>query len=138
MIKLPIKIILLLHVLVVSSCSSLDVLKENYQNFLSTSSNKFYVVEEGDSIWSMSIKLNLDPQLLISNNSLDKPYIIYPDQKLALYEYSNIQLGQCPLHRKRLREETDTIVPEHVIFQVQDLTRCFVSDAENWLSLARD
>jgi len=90
-IKLPIKIILLLHVLVVSSCSSLDVLKENYQNFLSTSSNKFYIVEEGDSIWSISIKLNLDPQLLISNNSLDKPYIIYPDQKLALYEYSNIQ-----------------------------------------------
>ena len=91
MIKLPIKIIFLLHVLVVSSCSSLDVLKENYQNFLSTSSNKFYVVEEGDSIWSISIKLNLDPQLLISNNNLDKPYIIYPDQKLALYEYSNIQ-----------------------------------------------
>ena len=91
MIKIPIKIIFLLHVLVVSSCSSLDVLKENYQNFLSTSSNKFYVVEEGDSIWSISIKLNLDPQLLISNNNLDKPYIIYPDQKLALYKYSNIQ-----------------------------------------------
>ena len=91
MIKLPIKIIFLILVLSLSSCSSLDVLKENYQNFLSTSSNKFYVVEEGDSIWSISIKLNLDPQLLISNNSLEKPYIIYPAQKLALYEYSNIK-----------------------------------------------
>jgi lipoprotein NlpD len=77
------KKILIVLILMISSCSSLDSLRQSYENF-SPPSNESYIVQQGDSIWSISIKFNLDTNLLIINNSLEDPYRIYPNQKLIL------------------------------------------------------
>jgi lipoprotein NlpD len=78
------KLILIIFILMISSCSSLAVLKKTYQNLMPDSLNSFYVVQRGDSLWSIALKFNLDAELLIANNNLKKPYIIYPNQKLLL------------------------------------------------------
>ena len=77
------KKILLVLILIVSSCSSLDSLKQFYKNLL-PSEEGFYNVQQGDSIWSIAINFNLDSEQLIKNNNLKEPYIIYPNQKLFL------------------------------------------------------
>ena len=68
----------------ITSCSSLDSLKQSYKNFLPPSSDSIYIVEPGDSVWSIAINFNLDTELLIQNNNLKKPYTIYPNQELRL------------------------------------------------------
>ena len=68
----------------ITSCSSLDSLKQSYKNFLPPSSDSTYIVEPGDSVWSIAINFNLDAELLIQNNNLKKPYTIYPNQELRL------------------------------------------------------
>ncbi len=78
------KKILLVLILIISGCSSLDSLKQSYKNFLS-SSEESYIVQPGDSIWSIAINFNLDSEQLIKNNNLKEPYIIYPNQELFLY-----------------------------------------------------
>ena len=67
-------------IMMVSSCSSFYSLRQSYENFL-LSSNESYIVQPGDSIWSIAIKFDLDTDLLIKNNFLEDPYIIYPNQK---------------------------------------------------------
>ena len=77
--------LLIILTLLISSCSSLEALKQSYKkNFSAPLIDESYVVQPGDSIWSISINLNLDADVLIKNNNLKKPYIIYPKQKLAL------------------------------------------------------
>ena len=66
-----------------SSCSSLDYLRQSYENFLPSSSES-YIVQPGDSIWSIAIKFNVDTDHLIKNNFLEDPYVIYPNQKLTI------------------------------------------------------
>ena len=78
------KKILLVLILLISSCSSLDSLKQSYKNLLS-SAEESYIVQPGDSIWSIAINFNLDSEQLIKNNNLKEPYIIYPNQELFLY-----------------------------------------------------
>ena len=78
------KKILLVLILIISSCSSLDSLKQSYKNLLS-SAEESYIVQPGDSIWSIAINLNLDSEQLIKNNNLKEPYIIYPNPELFLY-----------------------------------------------------
>ena len=77
------KRILFFLIVITSSCSSLDSFRQSYKNFL-PSSDESYLVQPGDSIWSIAIKFNLDTNLLIKNNFLEDPYIIYPNQKLIL------------------------------------------------------
>jgi murein DD-endopeptidase MepM/ murein hydrolase activator NlpD len=79
--------LLIILTLLISSCSSLEVLKQSYKNFsapLVPPMDESYVVQPGDSIWSISVNLNLDAEELIKNNNLKKPYTIYPKQKLTL------------------------------------------------------
>ena len=84
MIKFDTRLLIILTLLI-SSCSSLEALKQSYKKNLSAPlMDESYVVQPGDSIWSISINLNLDADVLIKNNNLKKPYIIYPKQKLAL------------------------------------------------------
>ena len=83
MIKCYKKLLIALTV-IISSCSSLDSLKQSYENFLSPASTDYYLVKSGDSIWSFALALDIDPQRLIKNNKLKKPYVIYPNQKLLL------------------------------------------------------
>ena len=78
------KKILLVLVLIISGCSSFDSLKQSYKNLLS-SAEESYIVQPGDSIWSIAINFNLDSEQLIKNNNLKEPYIIYPNQELFLY-----------------------------------------------------
>ena len=78
------KKILLVLILIISGCSSLDFLKQSYKNLLS-SAEESYIVQPGDSIWSIAINFNLDSEQLIKNNNLKEPYIIYPNQELFLY-----------------------------------------------------
>ena len=78
------KKILLVLILIISSCSSLDSLKQSYKNLL-PSAEESYIVQPGDSIWSIAINFNLDSEQLIKNNNLKEPYIIYPNQELFLY-----------------------------------------------------
>ena len=77
------KKILLVLILIISSCSSLDSLKQSYKNLL-PSAEESYIVQPGDSIWSIAINFNLDSEQLIKNNNLKEPYIIYPNQELFL------------------------------------------------------
>ena len=78
------KKILLVLILIISGCSGLDSLKQSYKNLLS-SSEESYIVQPGDSIWSIAINFNLDSEQLIKNNNLKEPYMIYPNQELFLY-----------------------------------------------------
>ena len=78
------KKILLVLILIISGCSSLDSLKQSYKNLLS-SGEESYIVQPGDSIWSIAINFNLDSEQLIKNNNLEEPYIIYPNQELFLH-----------------------------------------------------
>tara|TARA_Y100000748_G_scaffold223201_1_gene187831 strand:- start:334 stop:981 length:648 start_codon:yes stop_codon:yes gene_type:complete len=82
MIKFNTKIFIIL-ILITSSCSSIDSLRQSYKNIY-PSSNESYIVQQGDSIWSIAINFNLDSDLLIKNNNLKKPYTIYPNQELFI------------------------------------------------------
>ena len=82
MIKFNTKILIIL-ILITSSCSSIDSLRQSYKNIY-PSSNESYIVQQGDSIWSIAINFNLDSDLLIKNNNLKKPYTIYPNQELLI------------------------------------------------------
>ncbi|MDB2677930.1 LysM peptidoglycan-binding domain-containing M23 family metallopeptidase [Gammaproteobacteria bacterium] len=62
----------------------MDLLKHSYKNFLPPSLDRTYIVKPGDSVWSIALNFNLDAELLILNNNLEKPYIIYPNQELRL------------------------------------------------------
>ena len=77
------KRIFIFLIVITSSCSGVDSFRQAYKNFL-PSSDESYIVQPGDSIWSIAIKFNLDTNLLIKNNSLEDPYRIYPNQKLIL------------------------------------------------------
>ena len=77
------KKILIALIFIASSCSSLDSFRQSYKNLL-PASDKSYIVQPGDSIWSIAIKYNLDSGQLIKNNNLKKPYIIYPNQELFI------------------------------------------------------
>ena len=68
MIKFNTKILIIL-ILITSSCSSLDSLRQSYKN-LYPGSNESYIVQQGDSIWSIAINFNLDAEQLIKNNIL--------------------------------------------------------------------
>ena len=68
----------------ISGCASLENWRKNLNDFILMKSDNLYLVQQGDSIWSIALQLNIDPQLIILNNNLKKPYIIYPNQKLEL------------------------------------------------------
>ena len=84
---------LIFFIIVISSCSSLNSLKETYQKFLLNSQTSYYVVQSGDSLWSIALKLNIDQQALIARNNLTKPYVIYPKQKLFISEVDTLNLS---------------------------------------------
>ena len=81
---------LILFILVISSCSSLNSFRETYQKFLPNPQTSFYIVQPGDSLWSIALKLNIDQKALIDKNNLSKPYVIYPNQKLLINGVKNI------------------------------------------------
>ena len=81
---------LIFLIFVISSCSSLNILKNSYQKFLPNYQTSIYIVQPGDSLWSIALKLNIDQKALIARNNLSKPYVIYPKQKLLISEVDNL------------------------------------------------
>ena len=77
------KRIFIVLIVITSSCSSVDSFRQTYKIFL-PSSDESYIVQPGDSIWSIAIKFNVDTDHLIKNNFLEDPYVIYPNQKLTI------------------------------------------------------
>ena len=73
-----------------SSCSSLDAMKQNYNKLLPASAVNSYIVQRGDSVWSIALELNVDANVIISSNNLKKPYVIYPSQKLIFSRKKNV------------------------------------------------
>ena len=63
---------------------------ETFQKFLPNAQTSFYIVQPGDSLWSIALKLNIDQKALIATNNLSKPYVIYPNQKLLISGVENI------------------------------------------------
>ena len=84
---------LIFFILFISSCSSLNSFKETYQKFLPNSQTSFYIVQPGDSLWSIALKLNIDQKALIARNNLSKPYVIYPNQKLIIEGIENLDFS---------------------------------------------
>ena len=77
------KRIFIVLIVITSSCSSVNSFRQAYKIFL-PSSDESYIVQPGDSIWSIAIKFNVDTDHLIKNNFLEDPYVIYPNQILTI------------------------------------------------------
>jgi murein DD-endopeptidase MepM/ murein hydrolase activator NlpD len=75
-------------VLIISGCSSLENLKLNLEGRIFHDPEEIYIVQSGDSIWSIAFKNNLDPQNIINSNNLLSPYVIFPNQELSLFNTS--------------------------------------------------
>ena len=108
--------LLIIFTFLVSSCSSLDVLKQSYKNFSAPAVSKLYIVQPGDSIWSISINLNLDAELLIKNNNLKKPFTIFPNQELILSENfsknNSIQESKSIVWHHPLGQESKEVIKD--------------------------
>ena len=72
----------LIAILLIGGCSSLESVTSNLLAKMPQSSKESYVVQSGDSIWSIALQYNLDPETIIEDNNLLKPFIIFPGQKL--------------------------------------------------------
>ncbi len=85
---------LFLLVFVYSGCST----GINFQgierlNFI-TSEQSSYTVKKGDTLWTISVKSNNDPLRIAKKNNLNKPYTIYPGQRLDLGGLDKVELDK--------------------------------------------
>ena len=74
----------LIAILLLCGCSSLESLSSNFLAKMPQSLKDSYEVQSGDSIWSIALEYNLDPEIIINSNNLLKPFTIFPGQKLYL------------------------------------------------------
>jgi murein DD-endopeptidase MepM/ murein hydrolase activator NlpD len=72
----------LIAILLIGGCSSLESVTSNFLAKIPQSIKESYKVQSGDSIWSIAMQYNLDPEKIIEDNNLLKPFIILPGQKL--------------------------------------------------------
>ena len=76
-------------ILFLAGCSSLENLKTNFELRMLSKPDVPYIVKSGDSVWSIALKYNIDPQNIIVSNNLSKPFRIFPGEKLFLSEDVN-------------------------------------------------
>ena len=93
----------------ISGCSSLENFKSTVEARIFQDSKGIYIVKSGDSIWSIALQNNLDPQQIILNNNLTKPYIIIPNQKLSLLYASQNDVLPTPQKKNNLAITTKSI-----------------------------
>ena len=74
----------LIAILLIGGCSSLESVTSNFLAKIPQSLKESYEVQSGDSIWSIALQYNLDPETIIEHNNLLKPFKIFPGQKLYL------------------------------------------------------
>ena len=77
-------VLYLIAILLIGGCSSLESVTSNFLAKIPQSSKESYVVQSGDSIWSIALQYNQDPKIIINNNNLFKPFTIFPGQKIYL------------------------------------------------------
>ena len=77
-------VLYLIAILLIGGCSSLESVTSNFLSKIPQSSKESYDVQSGDSIWSIALQYNLDPETIIEHNNLFKPFTIFPGQKLYL------------------------------------------------------
>ena len=77
-------VLYLIAILLIGGCSSLESVTSNFLAKIPQSSKESYVVQSGDSIWSIALQYNQDPKIIINNNNLLKPFTIFPGQKIYL------------------------------------------------------
>ena len=77
-------VLYLIAILLIGGCSSLESVTSNFLSKFPQSSKESYVVQSGDSIWSIALQYNQDPKIIINNNNLLKPFTIFPGQKIYL------------------------------------------------------
>ncbi|MDC0635852.1 LysM peptidoglycan-binding domain-containing M23 family metallopeptidase [Gammaproteobacteria bacterium] len=77
-------VLYLIAILLIGGCSSLESVTSNFLAKMPQSSKESYVVQSGDSIWSIALQYNQDPKIIINNNNLLKPFTIFPGQKIYL------------------------------------------------------
>ena len=77
-------VLYLIAILLIGGCSSLESVTSNFLSKIPQSSKESYDVKSGDSIWSIALQYNLDPEAIIEHNNLFKPFTIFPGQKLYL------------------------------------------------------
>ena len=75
-------VLYLIVIFLIGGCSSLESVTSNLLAKMPQSSKESYVVQSGDSIWSIALQYNLDPETIIEHNNLLKPFKIFPGQKL--------------------------------------------------------
>ena len=75
-------VLYLIAILLIGGCSSLESVTSNFLAKIPQSLKGSYEVQSGDSIWSIALQYNLDPETIIEDNNLLKPFIIFPGQKL--------------------------------------------------------
>jgi len=77
-------VLYLIAILLIGGCSSLESVTSNFLAKMPQSSKESYIVQSGDSIWSIALQYNQDPKIIINNNNLLKPFTIFPGQKIYL------------------------------------------------------
>jgi len=83
-------VLYLIAILLISGCGSLESVTSNFLAKMPQSSKESYIVQSGDSIWSIALKYNIDPRVMIDRNKLLKPFTIFPGQKLYFNNATNI------------------------------------------------
>ena len=75
-------VLYLIAILLIGGCSSLESVTSNFLAKIPQSLTESYEVQSGDSIWSIALRYNIDPETIIEDNNLLKPFTIFPGQKL--------------------------------------------------------
>ena len=58
-------VLYLIAILLIGGCSSLESVTSNFLSKIPQSSKESYDVKSGDSIWSIALQYNLDPETII-------------------------------------------------------------------------
>ena len=75
-------VLYLIVIFLIGGCSSLESVTSNFLAKIPQSLTESYEVQSGDSIWSIALRYNIDPETIIEDNNLLKPFTIFPGQKL--------------------------------------------------------
>ena len=78
---------------------------DNFKDLVYGNPKESYIVQPGDSVWSIGIKLEIDPQLIILRNNL-KP--VFCDINLDDYTICAKDL------EKKINKKTKAIIPVHI------------------------
>ena len=77
-------VLYLIVIFLIGGCSSLESVTSNFLAKIPQSLTESYEVQSGDSIWSIALRYNIDPETIIEDNNLLKPFTIFPGQKIYL------------------------------------------------------